>query len=224
MTVVPRRPRLAASATGPRQLLSDDLPADEELSEPTSFVWKPESEFAGHSELIELSRCGVLRRLRLGELQKEVEVHAQYADERPAVVSRRRGSRLFLLTTAPDPQWSDLGSGAGLLSWLHLLVDERSVRQMPSPTSAAGRAGPQLLSYAAGRRFDSRRTRSEKREARMDQVKEPGPGTVLADRQGRCIRGRAGRRPPGGGLHVNWPIEESVLRRSRRRNSSRHWE
>jgi len=200
---------------GLRQLLSDDLPADEELSEPTSFVWKPESEFAGHSELIELSRCGVLRRLRLGELQKEVEVHAQYADERPAVVSRRRGSgRLFLLTTAPDPQWSDLGiRAAGLLSWLHLLVDE--ALGPPDAVADFALGEPARNSFptlpAGGLiRVAPQGARNAKPE--WIRLKNQAPEQFWpTDKAGAYALEPAGAGHLAAAYTVNWPTEESVL-------------
>lgn len=79
----------------------------------------------------ELGQCGVSQRLAPLELATGVEVLARYTDDVPALVARRLGrGRLLLLTTSPDPRWSELGlRAAGLLSWLHALV--RDARHAP---------------------------------------------------------------------------------------------
>lgn len=111
---------------GIRQLLTSGVPVDEPLTALATIRWERTSPYAGGEELAELTRCAVRRRLRLNDVRTEVVVHARYADGQPAIVAKRLGSgRVLLLSTSPAPQWSDLGiRAAGLLTWLHRLIDE----------------------------------------------------------------------------------------------------
>jgi len=90
-----------------------------------AMYWESQSEGAGVAELAELMRCAVRRRLTLGRLRDGVNVEARYADGEPAIMLCRRGAgRLILLSTAPDPDWSDLGvRAAGMLTWLYWLIE-----------------------------------------------------------------------------------------------------
>lgn len=110
---------------GLRRLLARAVQAVETLPAVTSLAWEPESTFVERGEeLDELTRTAIRRRVVLAGLQDGVAVEARYADGLPAIVSLRRGrGRLMLLTTSPDPQWSELGrQAAGLLTWLHELL------------------------------------------------------------------------------------------------------
>lgn len=104
---------------GLRTLLSTRVPRLELLDAVTSIATGVDADaIAG---LKELSRCTIRRRVRLGELREGVSVDAYFADDEPAIVSRRLGrGRVVLLATSPDPAWSELGvRAAGLLEWLH---------------------------------------------------------------------------------------------------------
>ena len=106
-----------------RPLLNASPPMAEQMATLTTLRWeRARSERA----IAELGRCAVRRRLRLTELRDGVSVAARYSDEVPAIVTKRLGSgSLMMLTTAPDPQWGDLGiRAAGLLTWLHHLVEQ----------------------------------------------------------------------------------------------------
>ena len=108
-----------------RALLSESLPTDEVLATPAAIRWEGDtSGIATADELVELSRCNVRRRVRLEGLHSEVQRLAAYSDGVPAVIARTVGrGRLVVLTTSPDPEWSDLGvRAAGLMTWLHALV------------------------------------------------------------------------------------------------------
>ena len=112
---------------GLRRLLAKSMLAVETLPAVMTFNWTPESTFAHVSEgLDELTRVGVRRRVVAAGLEAGVAVEARYADDSPAILSIRLGrGRLVMLTTSPDPGWSDLGGrAAGLLTWLHVMLRE----------------------------------------------------------------------------------------------------
>jgi hypothetical protein len=112
---------------GLRRLLARSILRVEPLEAVTSFSWETESAFAGRGEeLDELTRSAVRRRVVLAGLEDGVVVEARYGDGVSAIVSLRLGrGRLLLLTTSPDPQWSELGTrAAGLLTWLHELLQD----------------------------------------------------------------------------------------------------
>jgi hypothetical protein len=217
MTVVlaPASAGGAGDWPGLRELVCDDPPADEELSEPTSLTWVPTSEFADHPELIELSRCGVRRRLRIAELRPEAVVHARYADDRPAVVSRRRGSgRVILLTTSPDPEWSDLGiRAAGLISWLHLLVDE--ALGPPDAIASFGLGEQARTSFAAIPASGLIRVACDSTddvEPNWTRLKDHAPQQFWpTDHVGGYKLETAAASQLAAAYTVNWPTEESVL-------------
>jgi len=99
----------------------------ETLDATTSMAWEPGSRFAQRSvELDELTRAAVRRRVVPGGLEEGVAVEARYTDGVPAILSLRVGrGHIVLLTTSPDPGWSELGRrAAGLLTWLHTLLRE----------------------------------------------------------------------------------------------------
>lgn len=112
---------------GLRQYLSAAPPTAQTLEAVTTLAWEASSPFAGPREgLDELPRCGVRRRLKFESFREGVVVQARYADGSPAILSQRVGKgSLFLLTTSPDPAWSELGvRAAGLLTWLDALLAE----------------------------------------------------------------------------------------------------
>lgn len=112
---------------GLRSLVAAAPPEVQRLDAPQHM--RLEQAVAG-SGLDELSRCAVFVRLRLGALRAGVRRDAAYDDGQPAIVSTTLGSgRIIMLTTSPDPSWSELGvRAAGLLSWLHALVDAHAGR------------------------------------------------------------------------------------------------
>lgn len=112
---------------GLRSLLSEEAPEKEILSALTSIRWERGVTVGTEADgLLELTRCRVQRRLRLRSLRPTVRTLATYTDNAPAIVSRQLGQgRILAITTTPDPGWSDLGvRAAGLLTWLHRLVEE----------------------------------------------------------------------------------------------------
>lgn len=143
---------------------SDDQPADwphlrEQLAaaQPrlvdtgfTRLRWEPSSPLAdGDVGLEDITQCTIRRRLAVSGLRSGTVVHARYTDRSAALVSRKLGrGALWLLTTSPDPAWSELGTrAAGLITLLHRLlragqgpttcaanfvVDEQSRRPFPA--------------------------------------------------------------------------------------------
>ncbi|MFH1749092.1 MAG: VWA domain-containing protein [Planctomycetota bacterium] len=111
---------------GIRTLLTATQPEITDLDTLSALRWETTSAYNGHADLSELTRSAVRRRVLLRDLFKEVSIEASYMDGTAAIVSKPIGAgRLLLLTTAPAPSWSDLGiRAAGLISWLHLLIDE----------------------------------------------------------------------------------------------------
>jgi hypothetical protein len=112
---------------GLRPLVSASPPKPEAAAAVTSIAWEDGSPYSAAEEgLDELARCTIRRRLVLGRLAEGVSVQARYADGVPAIVSKQLGKgRLIMLTTSPDPAWSELGiRAAGLLTWVHRLIEE----------------------------------------------------------------------------------------------------
>ncbi len=111
---------------GLRDLLCGDAPVHEERATLTSLHWEPESRWADDPALAELARSGVRQRLLLRDLRAGAAAPLRYADGAPALVELPHGAgRLLLLTTSPDPRWSDLGIRAGgLLTLLYRLLHE----------------------------------------------------------------------------------------------------
>jgi hypothetical protein len=135
---------------GLRALLSEAGPTVETL--PTASAMRQEAavtDAAPSDGLAELARCSVRRRVRLSGLLAGVQTSASYTDGAPAILSRRLGrGDVLLLTTSPDPQWSDLGvRAAGLLTWLHYLIGQ----SVGPPAGAAQFTAGQLArdSFAA---------------------------------------------------------------------------
>lgn len=112
---------------GLRGLLGDAAPESETLTAGTTMQWVATSDSAfSRAGRLEFARCHVQRRMRWEQVRPAVQTLASYGDGVPAILSKPVGrGRLLALTTSPDPQWSDLGiRAAGLLTWLHHLVDE----------------------------------------------------------------------------------------------------
>ena len=124
--LVPGSSDRAVDWPGLRPQLSSAPPVVEPLTALNLIRWEPSSDYHNAEDLAELTRCAVRRRLVLDHPRDDVLIHARYTDGQPAVVSKRRGAgQLWLLTTSPDPGWSDLGiRAAGLITWLHLLVEQ----------------------------------------------------------------------------------------------------
>jgi hypothetical protein len=91
----------------------------------TTMQFEPDSPLMATADegLAELTRTSVRRRLQITPAAG-ARVHARYTDGSPALLSRRQGDgALWLLTTSPDPKWSDLGSrAAGLITLVHRLI------------------------------------------------------------------------------------------------------
>ena len=109
---------------GLRALVSAAPLGFEQLPAVTNIRWESEPADADESGLREIESCVIRRRLRLDAPGPGVVVAARYGDGLPAIASRAIGrGRVVVLTTSPDPAWSDLGvRAAGLLSWLHGLA------------------------------------------------------------------------------------------------------
>lgn len=181
----------------------------------TRLRWEASSPLAdGDVGLEDMTRCTIRRRLAISGLRAGTVVHARYADRSAALVSRTLGrGALWLLTTSPDPAWSELGTrAAGLITLLHRLlragqgpttcaanfvVDEQSRRPFPA---LAG------LSMARVSRADDPSWRPAwiplEDGAPAQPWPTPRPGLyTLAGSDGRTVAAYA----------VNWPDEESDL-------------
>lgn len=126
---------------GWRTLLAGAPPSRSDLSPPTSFRWLPAGATPVQvSQPAELARCLVQRRLQLAGVDAEARVLATFPDRTAAVVARPLGRGLVVaLLTSPDPAWSDLGiRAAGLLTWLHGLIEDASGPLTAAANCAAG--------------------------------------------------------------------------------------
>ena len=134
--LVPNSLSLAPDWPGLRALLGENPPERETPA--TDVMLRFETPPADETLALayaELGRAVVQQRLRLPGLLGPVTVVARYSDGPPAIVARRFGAgTLALLTTTPDPSWSELGiRAAGLLTWLHHLADSA----LGAPSAAA---------------------------------------------------------------------------------------
>lgn len=171
---------------GLRALVSESLPIAELLSTPSAIQWTTApGDAAVEDELLEISRCAVRRRVCLGRLRPETRVAARYIDELPAIAIREFGrGRVVLLTTAPDPSWSDLGvRAAGLLTWLHRVVDEAQ----GAPSAAAQLTAGEQSRHVFGTL--------------------PGSGLVAVTPPGKPERQRTWLRLANGVPRQSWPTD-----------------
>jgi len=202
---------------GWRRLFARSVLRVETLDAVTSFSWDTGSTFAGrNAELDELTRAAVRRRVVLAGLEDGVVVEARYADGVPAVVSLRRGrGRLLLLTTSPDPKWSELGMrAAGLLTWLHELLRESLGSPDAVATFVAGQAARHPFPALPGRGV-ARVVSLTQEEASPSFVRlskgEPTPGWPTHHPGIYAVR-TSRRDFPETLYAVNWPAAESDLR------------
>jgi hypothetical protein len=186
----------------------------EDLPSLTALQWMSPPD-AIPAELEELTRCAVRRRVRLDALADEAEVLARYADGVPAIVQRRHGAgRLLLLTTSPAPAWSDLGiRAAGLLTWLHELVDEATGPPTAVATFTLGQQTRQPLGgLPPGGLVQVVREAATEAAPVWVRLKEGVPETPWpTDRAGAYAVSAAGQSGPSARYVVNWPPEESQL-------------
>lgn len=215
LVLVPSSGALRVDWPGLRSLLSESSPQVESLPAATAIRWAATAPgTTSTDDLDELTRCAVQRRVRLTGLLDGVRVEARYGDDVPAIVSRKLGrGRIVALTTSPDPAWSDLGvRAAGLLTWLHGLVEEAlgpptavgqftagEVVQTPLPAlPEAGLVRVALLG-------DSRREPIWVR-LRGGRPRQPWPTEVPGVYTVRAAGGAARAQ-----FVVNWPAEEFDL-------------
>lgn len=185
--------------------------------EVTTLAWEPGSGYEAPDDIRgEFSRCAVRRRLGLGPLADECAILARYADHTPAIISRTLGrGRLVLLTTSPDPAWSELGiRAAPLITWLHQLIAEA--------TGTPARSGELMAGQRSTRVFTALPKRGLVRVSAASTVmpdakwirlragvpQEPWP----SDRAGVYTISTAAESSPSATYAVNWPAEESDLR------------
>jgi hypothetical protein len=199
---------------GLRRVFSAEAPTIESLDATSSIVWERNSDFAGKIEgADELTRSAVRRRVAFSAHADGVIIQARYADGKPAILSKRHGrGEVYLITTSPDPQWSDIGIRAsGLLSWLHALIARTqesadSVRNItigeplrPPLPWPAGRGVPGVQNEIDGAPLT---VPLRPLEGRIEDFPARVPGVyVLRPADGPPIR-----------IAANWPREESDLR------------
>ena len=156
------------------------------------------------------------RRIVFSQLQEGTTVEARYADRQPAVIAMRNGrGRVVLLTTTPDPAWSDLGKqAAGLLTWLHTLLRDAlgppdTAAMFVSPRGVTPRVRRPARSQCCSRDASERKQQCTgddpavewRADAKLPTA-QPGIYAVQASTDGA----------PELRYAVNWPAEESDLR------------
>ena len=180
----------------------------------TTMIWEPSSPFAEAGEgLAELTRCAVRRRLIVERPLADVVVHGRYADGSAALLSRSRGDgAIWLLTTSPDPKWSDLGTrAAGLITLFFGLIDRAAG---PPDLAANFTAHQQSRRIFAGLRPDGllRVARLNDRAAESTWVRltQGVPDRDWpTDSAGLYGIRTAGKSQPSAIYAVNWPAAES---------------
>jgi hypothetical protein len=201
---------------GLRPLISVSAPDLEHLAAVTNIAWQDASPYSPDEEgLDELPRSAIRRRVVLRELATGVTVYARYTDGAAAIVSKQIGDgHLMVLTTSPDPVWSDLGvRAAGLITWLHRLVEEAT-----GPASA-------VATFQAGERTRHRfGSLPAEGLARVSSTSDPSARSSWirivdgapqedwpTDFPGLYSVRTAGHGSPPSLYAVNWPAEESDL-------------
>lgn len=201
---------------GLRSLFSTRSPRVEDNPPPLALAWEGAGPEPRNEGLSELTRTDVRRRVRLDDRVEGVDAVAHFGDSEPALLQRRIGrGRAVLLTTSPDPMWSDLGvRAAGLLEYMHLLMVGGTARD---DTRAGVPAGATLAKppVDVGERTsctvqrvappDGKSTAIRVTSSRADPPWPTGTPGVYAVRA-------AGSDGPVGLYAVNWPAEESDLR------------
>ncbi len=124
--LVPGSADEAGDWPGLRRLIARAMRPVETLETVTSLAWEPGGPFASDESIAEMTRAAVRRRVLPAGIEDGVTILARYSDKRPAILERPWGrGRVVLLTTSPDPAWSELGvRAAGLLSWLYRLMTD----------------------------------------------------------------------------------------------------
>ena len=198
-----------------RSLLTATESTVEHMDTVAALHWESNSRYAADEELAELSRCAVRIRVALGELFDDVSVEARYSDGLPVIVSKDIGAgRLLMLTTSPAPQWSSLGiRAAGLMTWVHRLVDEATG---PPTATAAFTLGEQVrhrfsVLPAAGLVRVSFETETDAPPTWMRMIDGLPQTPWPTDRAGVYRIAAAGKGTPTATYVVNWPAEESRL-------------
>jgi hypothetical protein len=131
LLLIPRSDMAVAEWAGFERRFSDTSLAVESQPAGWRMAWSPDSPFAASEDAVgDLVRAAVHRRATVGDVRAGVRTLADYDDQSPAIAALRMGQgQVILLTTSPDPQWSELGSrAAGLLAWLHALIDQRAAK------------------------------------------------------------------------------------------------
>ncbi|MFN0137020.1 MAG: BatA domain-containing protein [Phycisphaerae bacterium] len=199
---------------GLRTLLSTRVPRVELLDAVTSIAAGADADADAIAGLKELSRCTIRRRVRLGEMREGVSIDAYFADDEPAIVSRRMGrGRVVLIATSADPAWSELGlRAAGLLEWLHGLMRSGDESQR----SAAFIAGTQIeaLPMVAADRTSisiSRMVPADSRQVSVRMVDGKAEPRLPSDLPGVYGVRAASADVATAAYAVNWPIEEAEL-------------
>jgi len=215
LLIVPRSPDAITAEAQWWRMLCETPPPVEDLESPQHIRFTPRARLTPPRPADdEFARCAVRRRWHC-EPADAVQVVAQYDDGLPAVLARPiDAGELLLLTTSPSPEWSEHGlRAAGLITWLHALVDD-----------AAGQAD-QVAHFVVG----------EPSRRRFQGLPENGP-VRLTHHSGRgssavwmAMRGGEPEHPwptgepgvyllrPAGGASdvavydVNWPEAESDL-------------
>ncbi|MBU0639370.1 MAG: BatA domain-containing protein [Planctomycetes bacterium] len=200
---------------GLRILFSDQMPDSAVVEAATTMRWELDSPYADVEELGEITRCAVRRRVRLTSLKGTASVLARYQDGTPAILSVPSGEgRVVLLTTSPNPAWSDLGvRAAGLMTWLHYLVEEAQGPPTATAEFVVGQPRPHHFAILPSD-GTARVTRLDDPDSRPEWVRltagSPKEGWPVGQAGVYSVR-PVGRHEATAMYVVNWTAEESGL-------------
>lgn len=196
-----------------RQSIARAAPVVERVDPPAGIRWRADERRADDPGWAEFSRAGVRQRIVLADLVEGARIEAEYDDGAAAVlrVAQGRGS-VHLLTTSPDPAWSQLGvRAAGLLTWLHAMC-RGDAAQEPRRFLVNQTVNTALPGLAARGVFTVQRVLPADPAGTTVRLSERGadpswptavPGVYAVRSAGATIATM---------YTVNWPAEESDLR------------
>ncbi len=198
---------------GLRRLIARSVQPAEQLDAVTSLTWSPAHPWAHDELLAEMTRAAVRRRIVPTGIEDVVAVLARYTDRRPAILERSWGrGRVVLLTTSPDPAWSELGvRAAGLLSWLYRLMTESLG---PADRIAGFRVGEVARTAFAGMPGNATvrlENSAADQRSRSIRLVEGVPRAGWPTDQPGIVSVRYARDHTAAMYAVNWPPEESRL-------------
>lgn len=216
LLLLPRAGADGGDWPGLRPLLATAAPSLDTRAAATTMVWNADSPYARPAAAPgDLAGIAIRRRLALPALSESARIDARYSDGLPAIVSKPVGrGRVVLLSTSPDPDWSDLAiEAAGLLTWLHTLLAE----SLGPPASVAEFSIHEQTTHRFAALPDHGSVRvvgpaGDAARAVWIALESGTPrGGWPTDRAGLYAIHAAADGPPTARYAVNWPAAESDL-------------